>query len=223
MNTERPAFFSGTIFTLLQFGVMLYFIILVFPQMGPPDAVAQKITFYTERGEILRWGNYLLMLPTPFFLLFLGGVGSLLRRTEASGGMLATTAVISGTLVAILWPLSGVVNNIGIDIAQAGGDAATVLALDAVGPYTLALSALPRAVLLAAMSLGLGQGQLAPRWLVWLGFVIAGLSLVGTATLVIAAMFPLLALSTLLFDGWVLALSLVQLHKARVVLSPGFS
>jgi hypothetical protein len=72
---------------------------------------------------------------------------------------LATAAVTSRAIVAILWPLSAVLNNLGIDIAQVGGDAATIVALDAIGPYMLALSALPRAIFLAAASVGLLNGR----------------------------------------------------------------
>lgn len=209
----RLALASGIIFSLVQLGALFYFIIFIFPRMGPPEATAQHLLFYTQHGEALRFGNYLLMLPAPFFLLFLGGLFGLLRQAEGDQGPLAPAALTGGVLVAILWPLSGVLNNIGIDIAQAGGNAATIVALDAIGPYMLALSALPRVVLLAATSGGLLSARLIPRWLGWLGLGLALVSLAGSATLVAPQLFPVLALGTLLFEVWVLLLSMALLRR----------
>jgi hypothetical protein len=218
LNPERQAFAGGIAFSVSQLAVMLYFVILVLPQMGPPDAVAQHIAFYTQHGATLRLGNYLMTLPMPFFLLFLGGLSGVLRRTEDGDSTLATAAISSGAIAAVLWPLSAVLNNIGLDIAQAGGDTATIMALDAIGAYMLALSALPRAVLLAAASVGLLQGRFMPRWLGWLGLLLAVASLAGSATLVVSQLFPVLALGTLLFEVWILLLSIVLLrrHQGRM-------
>jgi hypothetical protein len=119
---------------------------------------------------------------------------------------LATAAVTSRAIVAILWPLSAVLNNLGIDIAQVGGDAATIVALDAIGPYMLALSTLPRAILLAAVSVGLRYGRFIPRWLGWLGLVLAVVSLVGSAAMLVGELFPVLALGTIFFEVWILLL-----------------
>lgn len=214
---ERLALVSGILFVALQLSAMIYFITLVFPRMGPPEAVEQHLAFYRQHGEVLRLGNYLLVLPTPFFLLFLGGLSGILRRAEDGKGGLTTTAITSGAIVAILWPLSAVLNNIGIDIAQSGGDRATIVALDAVGPYMLALSALPRATLLAATATVLLYRQLAPRWVGWIGLGLGVISVIGSATLVLAALFPVLALSTLLFELWILVLSVTLLQKFRTV------
>lgn len=213
ITPERLAFISGIAFSVMQFGAMFYFIILVFPQMGPPDATAQHVAFYTQHGATLRLGNYLMTLPLPFFLFFLGGLSGFLRRPETGDSTLSTAAITSGAIVAILWPLSAVLNHIGLDIAQARGDAATIVALDAIGAYMLALSALPRAILLAATSVRLLQGRPLLRWISWLGLVSAVISIVGSATLIDGQLFPVLALGTLLFELWILFLSIALLRK----------
>ena len=212
LNPERLALIGGIIFSVLQIGSLIYFASLVFPEMGSPEATEQHLAFYTQHGEVLRLGNYLLMLPLPFFLLFLGGLYSVLHRAEGDNSTLTSGAIASGAIFAILWPLSGVLNNIGIDIAQTGGDKATIVALDAIGPYMLALSTLPRTVLLAATSVVLLRSQLTSRWLGWAGLGLALVSLVGSATLIQAGLFPLLAISTLLFELWILALSAILLR-----------
>ncbi len=211
---ERFSFASGTIYAIGQVGALAYFAVRVFPEMGPPDATAQHVAFYAQQGQVLRLGNYLLMLPMPFFLFFLGGLFGVLRRIHGSSA-LSIAAVTAGAAVALLWPLSAVLNTIAIDIAQAGGDAVTISALDAIGPYALALSALPRAVLLLATAGVFLHDQRAPRWVTWSGVGLALLSLVGTATLVVEEMFPLLALGTLLFEVWIVALSVLLLRSTR--------
>jgi hypothetical protein len=82
-------------------------------------------------------------------------------------------------------------------------------------PLSLALSAFPRAVLLGATSLVLLDSRLSPRWIGWLGLVLAPLSLISTATLVIGELFPFLAIGTLIFAIWVLALSCSLLWSTR--------
>ena len=106
--------------------------------------------------------------------------------------------------MALMWPLGAVISDLELDLAQAGGDAVTVSVLDAIAPYSLALSAFARAVFVMALSvpiLRLGKGL---RMTGWSGLVVASLSLLGTTTLVFGAAFPILALSTLLFDVWLL-------------------
>jgi hypothetical protein len=109
------------------------------------------------------------------------------------------------------------ITDIGITIAREGGDPATVWALDALAPFTLALSALPRAVLLIGTSALLLNTRCVPRPIGWLGLVAALLGLIGSATLIAAALFPLLALGSLLFEIWVLLLSAALLRQPRTV------
>jgi hypothetical protein len=100
-------------------------------------------------------------------------------------------------------------------IAQLGGDAATVKAIDGMTPLALALSAFPRAVLLGATSVVLLEGRIAPRWIGWAGLALGLISLVSTGTLVAPALFPFLALGTLLFVVWVAALTIAMLQSTR--------
>lgn len=213
---ERYALASGIAFALLQLLMMGVFGLFILPNLGAVDApVAERAAAYVQFGDRLRLGNYLLTLPTVFFLLFLGGLHAVLRRAEGGSGAFAMASVLSGAAMAMLWPLAGVISDIGIDIARAGGDPATVSSLDAIAPYSLALSALPRTVLLVAGSAVLLQSGIVPRWLGWAGLTVGGLSLVGTATLATGALFPVLALSTLLFELWLIALCVVLLRSQR--------
>jgi hypothetical protein len=88
-----------------------------------------------------------------------------------------------------------------------------VSVLDAIAPYSLPLSAFACVVFVTALLvpiLTLGKGLSLTGWT---GIVIGILSLVGTTTLVFGSAFPVLALSTLLFDVWLLVLCVLWLRS----------
>ena len=93
-----------------------------------------------------------------------------------------------------------------------GADLRILAAWDSVAPYSLAFSALARLFFVGAIVLALRHLGTTP-WLVRAGVVILVLSAAGSATLVSGAMFPLLALSTLAFELWVVALAVSWLRQ----------
>jgi hypothetical protein len=205
---------SGIVFGIFQFAGAIVFASYILPRLAPMDApAAEQAAAYVAHANLLRLGNYAVILPAPFFLFFLAGLYAVLRRPEGERGVLASTAAFSGVAMSMIWAISAVVSDIAIDIALGKGDAVTISALNAFPPYMLALSALPRAVLLAATACVVLQGRDGSRWLGWSGIGIAVLSLAGSATLANALMFPVLALSTLLFDLWLAVLCSVWLRE----------
>jgi hypothetical protein len=192
----------GMAFTICQLGVMVVMAVFVLPHAGSPNEPA------LERGQHVldaetwyRVGNYLFMLAGSLLLGFLGAVYVKLRRADGTG-VLATVAVAAGTLLTLIWPYAGVLHDVALDTAADGTDLRILGGWDAVAPYSLAFSALPRMFLIGAIVLGLrmlGTGT----WLQRIGIVLLPLSLAGTATLVAGAFFPLLALSTLGYELWV--------------------
>lgn len=211
---ERTALAGGIAFSALQLAAEVFAFAAIFPQKPPLGApVAEQAAWYAEHGTILAVGNYLLALPAPFFfLLFVGGLFVALRR--AGGEALAVATAAAGTAMAMLWPLGCMLTNLGTTIAQNGGDAATVWALDGLAPLSLALSALPRAVLLGASSVVLLGGRLVPRWIGWSGLALGLISLLASGLLVASALFPALMLAQLLFVVWVAALSVTLFRNA---------
>lgn len=204
---------SGIVYALAQLGAFVFFATAILPRFAPVDAAPLvRAAAVKELGETLRLGNFLLTMPVPFFLFFVGGTFPLLRRLERGSDALAATALAAGSAMALMWPLGAVISDLELDLAQAGGDAVTVSVLDAIAPYSLALSAFARAVLVVALSvpvLKMGNGL---RLTGWSGIAVAILSLVGTTTLVFGAVFPILALSTLLFDVWLLVFCILWLR-----------
>ena len=115
----------------------------------------------------------------------------------------------------VIASMGALISSLTPTIGQLGGDAATVKAIDGMTPLALALSAFPRAVLLGATSVVLLEGRVGPRWIGWTGFALGLISLVSTGTLVAPALFPFLALGTLLFVVWVAALTVALLRSTR--------
>jgi hypothetical protein len=215
---QRISLGSGIAFMVAQIAALTFFTTMVLPKMPAIDApVRDRADFFVEHGDLLILTNYLLVIPMLFFLLFLGGMYSFLRQVEAEANTLSAIALAAGVAMVIIWPLGLVISNIGVEIAREGGDPATVAALDAMPPYTLALSAFPKAALLAAASVAILQSRVMQRWVAWGGIAVAGITLIGSATLLVGDVFPLLGIASLFFYFWVGAFSLALLRRASSV------
>lgn len=204
----------GLAFTVCQLTVMVFMAIFVLPHGGSPsDPALDRGRSVLDAADAYRLGNYVFMLAGVLLLGFLGAVHVRLRQADPTG-VLATVAVAAGTLLTLIWPLAAVLHDVALDAAETGADVRLLGAWDAVAPYSLAFSALPRAFLLVAVAVGLRLSG-GPRWLERSGLVIAALSVIGSATLVGAGFFPVLALSTLAYELWIGALAWHWLRVPR--------
>lgn len=212
---ERPALACGIGYAVVFFVGLVFFILFVASKFASIDAPPEEhAEAYREMGFLGDVSSYLLTLQAPFLLLFLGGLYAVLRRAEGGSGALAMSAFGAGIAMSMIWPLGIVIAGVATGIAEAGGDAITAFNLDGMAPLSLALSAFPRTVLLGAVSLVLLESGIAPRWIGWTGLALGAVSLVTTGTLVVAEMFPILMLGTLLFVVWVLALCVALLRRS---------
>lgn len=205
-DVARLSAWCGVAFTVCQLTVMVLMAVLVLPHGGSPsDPAIERGRNVLDAADAYRLGNYAFMAAGSLLLGFLGAVHLRLRRADSTG-VLATVAVAAGTLLALIWPLAGALHDVALDTAETGADVRILGAWDAVAPYSLAFSAFPRVFLLLAIvaALRLAGGS---RWLRRSGLAIAVLSLIGTATLVSGAAFPVLALSTLAYEVWIGALA----------------
>jgi len=204
----------GVGFGVCQIAVMILVGIFVIPHGGSPNDPA------LERGEgvldaagVYRVGNYVLIVSGVLLLGFLGAVQARLRQVDRSGA-LATVAVAAGTLLALIWPLSGVLHDVALEAAGSGSDLRILAGWDAVAPFSLAFSALPRLFFVGALVLGLRASGTNP-WMQRTGVVILVLSAAGSVTLIEGGLFPLVALSTLCFEVWVGVLAWRWLRESR--------
>jgi hypothetical protein len=204
----------GLAFTVCQLGVMVLMATLVLPQGGSPsDPALDRGTHVLDAATAYRVGNYAFMVAGTLLLGFLGVVHHRMRRVDASGA-LSTVAVAAGTLLALVWPFAAVLHDVALDTASAGADLRILAGWDSVAPFALAFSVLPRVFFVGAIVIGLrlaGTGT----WLQRIGIGLLPLSLVGSATLLTGALFPVLALSTLGYEIWVGALAWHWLRAAR--------
>ena len=221
--TERPPVAAdatrlstrfGLAFCLCQLAVMVCMAVFVLPHGGSPsDPALERGHSVHDAADLYRWGNYAFMVSGTLLLGFLGAVATRLRRIDASG-TLAAVAVAAGAILAVVWPFAGVLHDVALDTADAGADPRILGAWDAVAPYSLAFSALPRLFFVGALVLALRYAGTTP-WLVRSGVIILVASAAGTATVVVGAAFPLLALSTLAYELWVGAVALTWLRDRR--------
>jgi hypothetical protein len=204
----------GVIFAFSQVAVMVLMATVVLPHGGSPnDPVLPRGERVLDAADVYRVGNYVFMVAGTLLLGFLGAVQLRLRRVDTTG-VLATVAVAAGALLALIWPLAGVLHDVALDAAETGADPRILAGWDSVAPYSLAFSVLPRLFFVGALVLGLRAAGDAP-WLQRTGVVLLVLGLLGTGTLVVGALFPVLALSTVGFEIWVGALAWHWLRQHR--------
>jgi hypothetical protein len=204
----------GVAFTVCQLGVMVLMAVFVLPHAGSPnDPVLERGHNVLDAEDVYRYGNYVFMLAGSLLLGFMGAVHVKLRKADASG-VLATVAVGAGTLLTLIWPFAAVLHDVALDTAVDGADLRILAGWDAIAPYSLAFSVLPRLFFVGAVVLGLRMTGSAP-WLQRIGLILLPLSLVGSATLVAGAVFPVLALSTLGYELWVGAVAWHWLRSSR--------
>jgi hypothetical protein len=213
---ERLAFASGIVYVIILIVATIHFILNVLPilpQVGSPPA--EYAQFYLEHGRLMIYTNYVFALPVPFFLFFIAGLYNFLRR-QATDGTLAMAALAAGLTMIVPWLRNIVVETSAASIAQYGGDAAVIAVFDGFGPMTYSMGGLPRLVLILATTIVLRQTGIAPRWLSWLGFAAALLSLLGSLTFITAAFFPFTMLGLVVSGIWLLALNLRLLRYSQI-------
>jgi hypothetical protein len=204
----------GVAFAACQLLVMVAMALFVLPHGGSPsDPALERGENVLAAADLYRIGNFVFMAAGSLLLGFLGAVHVRLRRVDSTG-TLATVAVASGALLAVIWPLAGVLHDVALDTAAAGTDPRILSGWDAVAPYSLAFSVFARIFFVGSIALALKAAGTAP-WLVRAAGVIVVLSLVGSATLIAGALFPVLALSTLAYEIWVGALAWHWLRRVR--------
>ena len=215
LDVTRISTWFGLAFTVSQLAVMVCMAIFVLPKGGSPGedptVWGQNVL---DHIDAYRIGNYVFMVAGVLLLGFLGSVQVRLRRADATG-TLATVAVAAGTVLAFVWPYAAVLHDVALDTAEKGTDPRLLAGWDAIAPYSLAFSALPRIffVLAVVAALRLTGGS---RWMQRIGVGIVLLSAIGTATSLSAVAFPALALGSLGFDLWVGALAIGWLRDRPV-------
>lgn len=198
---ERVSTRFGIAFVLAQLVTLVLMGAVVLPSGGSVDDPAlERGQAVLAAADLYRVGNYVFMISGTLLLGFLGAIHVRMRRVDSSG-VLGAVALAAGTLLVVIWPLGAVLHDVSLEAARLGGDPVMLAGWDSVAPYTLAYSVLPRLFLMGCIIVALRAGGRNP-WLVRVGVVIMAISLVGSATTVFGALFPVLALGSLAFELW---------------------
>jgi hypothetical protein len=212
---ERRLLFSGVLFGVANL-IGLIFIVAFFATSHPPmDATpVEAAVGFRDAGLMVGIGTYLAMLGLPLGLLFLGGLGSVLRRT--GDGPLVGAAISAGIATLVIPAIGSLVSAISPAIGAGDTSAAAgavVQAIDGVMPMSVALAGFPRAVLLIGVLVLLARAGLVGRGLKISGYTVAALGLLGTGTFILQPLFGLASLASLLFAGWLTVLALALLRR----------
>lgn len=169
---------------------------------GPLDAA---IGFRDNAWQI-GVSTLVFVLPTPFVLMFLGGLTSALRR---SGAALASTGFGAGLVDLALFTsatmVASITSTIGaLDASPATG--AVIKAIDGVLPVTIAAAGLARAVLLGCSAVLLRRSGLAGRGVRGSSWALATLAVAGLGTVLTPALFPITELAMILSWAWMAVL-----------------
>ena len=204
---ERWAPLSGIIFVVLMF-VGTFFV----ADVPDPDAAQQQLaTYLADSSNHTRnlVGAYIWVVGALAFLWFVTGLRSVLRRAEAGAGTLANLVVGAGVIYSALMMASAVAF---AAVAYAVGlrgatvsDPDCVRVLPQMAWMILLLGAGFAGLLLVltASILSLQTGVL-PRWLAWLGVVVA-----------IVLLFDVIYVNIVPLLIWVLAASIVLLMRRQ--------
>jgi hypothetical protein len=206
---------SGMVFAFLQFVILMYVGSSLLPLIGPPGSPAvQRFEAFAKYADRFKAGNYLMTLPIPFFLLFLGGLIYHFRELDISFKSILFTSILSGVAFIMIWPMGAIISSIGLDIAVSGGDKVTVAVFDGIAPYSLGLSSVPKAVFLLTLAVILKD----KKWLSASGYIVALINLAGSLIIANANFFMVCMFGNLLSLVWIFCCSL-QMYRREKLLS----
>ena len=182
-------------------GVAIWFLATTHPAVDATPLEAA--TGFRDNAARIAGSTLLFLLPLPFALLFLAGLGSALRRV---GSALASAATSAGLLDLGLFATAAVASSITATIGALDAGAATgavIKAVDGILPLAIAIGGLARAVLLGASAILLARAGLAARRLLRFTWAVAGLGVVGAATFLAPALVPVSTLAMVLTWVWI--------------------
>ncbi len=209
MFNHRWAALSGIVFVVLML-VGAAFVL----DVPKGDASAQEIASYlTDSGNHTRniIGAYLWVLGGLAFLGFVTGLRSVLRRAEGDPGTLSNLVFGAGVVFTAVWSVSAAaIASVAYavefsDARVSNPDLVTVL--PSLGGLLLLLGGgFAGILLLAATSILIFRTGVLPRWLAWLGIVVA-----------VSLVFDVAYMNILPLVGWVLVASIAMLRRREEI------
>jgi hypothetical protein len=210
LRGERSAGWAGIAFVVLS---TLWAVVQV--SVGPPElgksSTEEFTSFYGDQGNRISLILATLSLALAGFALlwFLGGLRSVLRRTEGETGTLSTTAVMGGAvLVGLLFVFNAVQVAVPWALEESDNfrlDPDSARLFEGLS-YLLAIQgALVAAAFVGAASNVFRKAEIYPTWLAWGGLVIAALNFLLAV--------PIHGVSLILLLPWALVVSVLMLLR----------
>ena len=199
-------------------GAAAFLLLLVvgalFVGTSPPSSSAPAATialYFKEHAQGHLINMYLAILGGFFFYpMFLATLWGALRRSEETGKMYSTMALIGG--MGLLAPLLLQAVSWGTAALEAGdnGEPSVIRALMQLGNLAFTLALFPLALLIGSTSiLGL-RNDLFPRWVTVLGLVLTSIFLIGGVAVPGLVAAPAFAL----FGVWMLLIGITLVRRA---------
>jgi Domain of unknown function (DUF4386) len=175
---ERWSALGGAVFAVL-------IIVAGFLPGSPPktsDSTAKIAKFVNDNAGAIRWQAFVGALATVALLWFLGAVWRVLRRAEGGNPRLTVVAVVGAVFAAVMGAVGSVMlASLGIVGAGGTGSPATLRFAYVLSTNLAFAVVVGVAVFLAAFSVVIVRTGAYPKWLGWVGILIALISVVAAA------------------------------------------
>jgi hypothetical protein len=191
-----------------------------FALVAPAGAVhtnpAEEIVgFYSDGGQTARYaGGLVESVALLLFLPFVAMLAARLRGTGPAGDVLAPTARMAATGYVVLSLAPGqAAGAAALWLGAHDGDAATIVALNALRAFSYYLALLALAGFLVAIGIGGGTTGRLARWMSWSAVAVGTVLAIGVAV----AQTGLADIASMLALAWILVVSIALLrHPERV-------
>jgi hypothetical protein len=204
---------SGLLFVAFFIASLVLGGVLASSPLPMPDApAAQTARYYDDSRTAILVGGLLQALSAVSLLVFTLCVAAVVRRGAGDRGALSRLALGGGALAAVFLLLSVVFSAV-LALVAAGENLALVDALRdlnflAGGADHVSMLG----IFVGTSSVAASRAKALPRWISWLGFLAATLSLLSLASLVWFPATVLLPLGRLLSFAWSIAMSVVLIR-----------
>ncbi len=215
MRIERVAAVCGIGFVVV--GVASFVLITASPPPGGGATAAEVTAYYTDpgNGRLIQVAMTLSSVGGFLLLWFLSGLRRRLTGALGSGSLLPSVAFAGGAVfVAVLFAANAVFAAAPSDTSGTlGFEPGVAVTLVELTDWFYTFGALGLAATVLATSLAILRTSVFPRWVAWIGFVVAALFAANAAYAAFDA--PTRASGTLGFELmlWVLVVSVLLLRR----------
>jgi len=193
--------------------------IAIFASASPPaeaDSPQQVAQFFADHHAAMQVALYIAALSLGFNLAFYWALREVLRRHDPASEWLATLGAVGGsTFIAVLFAAFAIPMQLAYREGAIGADLQRAL-FDTYG-FMVAMSGVPTAVSVVAISAVVFRTGVLARWLGWWGIAVAVVHVVSVGALAHEGLFSPSVfagiVAPVMFELWVLTISVLLLMR----------